>query len=170
MRSAHWDDECTVWRVITADGEELVADLLIAAQGMFNELNRPPIPGLDDFPGTQFHSARWRHDHDLTGETVAVIGTAASTVQFLPVIAQQAGRLHVFQRSPQWVLPKDDTPFTEEELHAFRTDPMAARLRRWEIWRFLEASCLLQPGPAGGGGRRAVPTWPTWPTPMSGPS
>jgi cation diffusion facilitator CzcD-associated flavoprotein CzcO len=138
VRSAHWDDECTVWRVITDDGDELVADAVVSAMGMFNELNRPQIPGLDEFPGTLFHSARWRHDHDLSGETVAVIGTAASTVQFLPVIAERAGRLHVFQRSPQWVLPKEDTPFTEEELAAFRADPMAARLRRWEIWRFLE--------------------------------
>ena len=117
------------------DGEELVADVVVSGMGMFNELNRPADPRPRRLPGHSFHSARWDHDHDLTGEAVAVIGSAASAVQFVPEIAQQAGRLHVFQRSPQWVLPKDDTPFTEEELHAFRTDPMAARLRRWEIWR-----------------------------------
>ncbi len=138
VRSAHWDDEVMVWRVITDKGEELVADVVVSGMGMFNELNRPEIPGLDTFPGTVFHSARWDHGHDLTGEAVAVVGSAASAVQFVPEIAKQVSQLHIFQRSPQWVLPKDDTPFTDEELVAFRADPMAARLRRWEIWRTLE--------------------------------
>ncbi len=138
VRSAHWDDECMVWRVITDAGDELVADVVVSGMGMFNGLNWPDIPGLDTFGGTVFHSARWDHDHDLTGEAVAVIGSAASAVQFVPEIAPRTGSLHVFQRSPQWVLPKDDSPFSDEELAAFRADPMAARLRRWEIWRTLD--------------------------------
>src|SRR4029453_10930770 len=102
-----------VWRVITDHDEELVADVVVSGMGMFNELNRPDIPGLDTFPGTAFNAAGWDHSRDLTGEAVAVIGSAASAVQFVPEIAKQVSQLHIFQRSPQWVLPKDDTPFTE---------------------------------------------------------
>jgi cation diffusion facilitator CzcD-associated flavoprotein CzcO len=138
VRGAYWDDECTVWRLVTDDGDELVVDAVVAALGMFNDLNWPDIDGLDSFGGTLFHSARWDHGHDLTGERVAVIGSAASAVQFVPEIARQVQQLHVFQRSPQWVLPKADDPFSEEDLEAFRTDPVAARRRRWEIWRALE--------------------------------
>ena len=138
VRGAYWDDECMVWRVITTGGDEIVADAVVSAVGMFNGLNIPDIPGLDSFGGTLFHSGRWRHDHDLTGETVAVIGSAASAVQFVPEIAAKVGQLHVFQRSPQWVLPKVDTPLTEDELNRFRADPIAARQKRWEIWRELE--------------------------------
>jgi cyclohexanone monooxygenase len=95
---------------------------------------------LDSFGGTIFHSARWDRSHDLTGERVAVIGSAASAVQFVPEIAQQAGQLHVFQRTANWVLPKDDTPFTPEQLEHFRTDPLAVRQHRWEIFRRVESA------------------------------
>lgn len=136
--AAHWDEECTVWRLITEKGEEIIADAVVAALGMFNELNWPDIPGRDEFEGTSFHSARWDHAHDLTGEKVGVIGSAASAVQFVPEIAKVAGQLHVFQRTPNWVLPKEDKPFTPEELERFRNDPMAAREYRWSIFRELE--------------------------------
>jgi cation diffusion facilitator CzcD-associated flavoprotein CzcO len=138
VRGAYWDEECVVWRVVTAQGDEIVADAVVSAVGMFNGLNIPDIPGLDSFGGTLFHSGRWRADHDLSGETVAVIGSAASAVQFVPEIAAEVGQLHVFQRSPQWVLPKVDTPLSAGELERFRADPIVARQRRWEIWRQLE--------------------------------
>lgn len=138
VRGAHWDDERLTWTVVTAAGERIEADVVVSAVGMFNGLNIPDIDGLDRFGGTLFHSARWRHDHDLAGEAVAVVGSAASAVQFVPEIAPQVCRLHVFQRSPQWVLPKADAPLTEEELEHLRTDPVAARQRREEIWRQLE--------------------------------
>jgi cation diffusion facilitator CzcD-associated flavoprotein CzcO len=138
VTGAYWDDECTVWRVVTDGSEEIEADIVISALGMFNDLNHPDIAGLDAFEGTTFHSARWRHDHDLTDERIAVIGTAASAVQFLPTVARRAGQLHVFQRSANWVLPKVDDPFTAEEIEHFRTDPVAARRQRWEVWRRVE--------------------------------
>ncbi|HEV8298783.1 MAG TPA: NAD(P)/FAD-dependent oxidoreductase [Acidimicrobiales bacterium] len=138
VTSAYWDDECTLWRVVTDQGDEIEADVLISALGMFNDLNLPDIEGLDSFRGTTFHSARWPHDHDLSGERIAVIGTAASAVQFLPTVASQAGQLHVFQRSANWVLPKVDDPFTPEQLDQFRIDPIAARELRWEVWRRVE--------------------------------
>ena len=138
VTGAHWDDECTLWRLITDTGEEIEADIVISALGMFNDLNYPDIPGLDTFSGTKFHSARWDHDHDLNGERVAVIGTAASAVQFLPTVASKAGQLFVFQRSANWVLPKVDETFTAEQLESFRTDPIAARQQRWDVWRRVE--------------------------------
>jgi cation diffusion facilitator CzcD-associated flavoprotein CzcO len=139
VRRAAWDEARAVWRLETAGGEAFEADVVVSAIGMFNELHEPEIPGLDAFRGTRFHSARWNHAHDLSGEAVAVIGSAASAVQFVPEIAKRAGRLHVFQRSANWVLPKDDTPFTPEQLERFATDPSAARERREQIRQRIES-------------------------------
>ncbi len=133
----YWDDECLVWRVLTERGEELEADVVVSAIGMFNELQWPQIPGLDSFAGTVFHSARWRHDHDLTGRKVAVIGSAASAVQFVPEIAPRTAELHVYQRTANWVLPKDDTPFDDDALAELVANPIAVRRRRWKLWREL---------------------------------
>ena len=138
VRGAHWNDERKVWQVVT-DGETFEAEVLAGAVGMFAEPNWPDIPGLDTFAGTVFHSARWDHDHDLTGETVAVIGSAASAVQFVPTVAAQAGRLHHFQRSPQWVLPKFEGAYDEQQREVFRTDPTAAPTRRQELFELVES-------------------------------
>ena len=85
-----------------------------------------------------FHSARWDYDHDLAGERVGVIGSAASAVQFVPEIAKQAGQLHLFQRTANWVLPKDDDPYDAETLEQFRQDPSLVREHRMKIWRDVE--------------------------------
>jgi cation diffusion facilitator CzcD-associated flavoprotein CzcO len=138
VTAARWDDDAAVWRVETDDGEVTSVDVLISAMGMFNDLNWPDIPGLDGFGGTAFHSARWDQGHDLMGERVAVIGSAASAVQLAPEIAKVVGRLFIFQRSPEWVAPKEDTPFTPEQLHAFRTDPAAAQAERDKIWGWVD--------------------------------
>ncbi|MFI5041946.1 MAG: flavin-containing monooxygenase [Acidimicrobiales bacterium] len=140
VSSARWDDAAAAWRVTTDDGRVATVDVLVSAIGLFNELNWPDIPGLDTFAGTLFHSARWDHGHDLAGERVAVIGSAASAVQFVPEIAKVVGQLHVFQRSPQWVAPKDDTPFTTEQLEQFRTDPASAQAERDKIWTWVDAA------------------------------
>ena len=135
VQGLYWDDECLVWRVLTDGGEELEADAVISAIGMFNELSWPQLPGLEDFEGTLFHSARWRHDHDLTGRRVAVIGSAASAVQFVPEIAPSTSALHVFQRTANWVLPKEDTPFDPETLAELQANPISVRRRRLKLWR-----------------------------------
>ena len=109
-------------------------DVVVAGLGMFNELNWPDIAGLDSFGGTQFHSARWDWDHDLAGERVGVIGSAASAVQFIPEIAPARGHLTVFQRAANWVLPKEDTPWTEEQLEHFRTHPEEVEASRQAIF------------------------------------
>jgi cation diffusion facilitator CzcD-associated flavoprotein CzcO len=138
VHGARWQAETARWRVATSAGD-IDAAVLVGAVGMFGDLNWPDVPGLDSFQGTLFHSARWNHDHDLTGERVAVIGTAASAVQFLPVIAPQTGALHVFQRQAQWVLPKVDPPFSDEDIARFRSDPTAAAALRREIFDRIES-------------------------------
>jgi cation diffusion facilitator CzcD-associated flavoprotein CzcO len=140
VTDARWDEEGLAWRVATDDGQETTVDVLVSAMGLFNELNWPTIPGLDDFGGTVFHSARWDHGHDLAGERVAVIGSAASAVQLAPEIAKVVGQLYVFQRSPEWVAPKEDTPFSPEQLHAFQTDPAAAQAERDKIWGWVDVA------------------------------
>ena len=140
VAAARWDDAGGVWHVTTEDGQVTVVDVLVSALGMFNEVAWPDISGLADFAGVTFHSARWNHGHDLTGERVAVIGSAASAVQLVPEVAKSAGRLHLFQRSPNWVAPKDDTPFTAEQLEQFRTDPAAGRAERDKIWAWVDVA------------------------------
>jgi len=110
--SAAWDEDALRWsvRVRTADGgeETLVADAVISAVGQLNRPKMPDIPGLDDFAGPSWHSARWRHDVPLAGKRVVVVGTGASAMQFIPEIAPEAGELVVLQRTPAWLGPTPD--------------------------------------------------------------
>ena len=138
VERAEWVETECLWRVTTESGDTYQAPFLLSAIGMFNELNYPDIPGLDRFEGTTFHSARWRHDHDLTGRRVAVIGSAASAVQFVPEIAKQAGQLSLYQRTANWVQPKEDIPFSNEQLALFRDDPEALSQLRDEIFQGIE--------------------------------
>ena len=139
LRSARWDDAESVWQLSTDTGEELTADVVVSALGMFNELHWPEIAGMDEFEGKIFHSARWDHAHDLSGETVGVIGSAASAVQFVPEIAKEVGQLYLYQRTANWVLPKEDDPFTPEQLERFRADPQLGHERRSKIYRWIDA-------------------------------
>ena len=123
VERATWDDASATWELSLADGTGLTADIVVSAIGMFNGLTWPSIDGLESFAGTMFHSAQWDWDHDLTGERVAVIGSAASAVQFIPEIVKTAGMVHLYQRTANWVTPKADTPYTEEQLESFRNDP-----------------------------------------------
>ena len=109
-------------------GETVEADFVVSGVGMFGDLVYPQIEGLDSFAGTSFHSADWNWDHDLTGETVGVIGSAASAIQFVPEIVKQAGQVHLFQRSANWVLPRKTTPIRRSS--AKSSAPIRARARR----------------------------------------
>jgi cation diffusion facilitator CzcD-associated flavoprotein CzcO len=114
VASAHFDAAAALWRIETAGGERFAAPILISAVGLFNRLKIPDLPGRADFAGAQFHSAQWNHDFALAGKNVAVIGNGASAVQFVPKIAPQVARLFLFQRTPQYVLPKAIFPGTGE--------------------------------------------------------
>lgn len=108
VTAARYDESAEAWTLTTSDGDEHVARVLVSGVGQLNRPRYPDVPGLRTFTGTSFHSARWRHDHDLTGRRVAVIGTGPSAVQFVPEVARQAAKLYVFQRSANWVIPKPD--------------------------------------------------------------
>ena len=140
VTAARWSDEAAAWRLTTDGGEDMVVDVLVAAQGMFNELNWPDIPGLNDFAGTLFHASRWREDHDLAGRRVAVIGTAAAAVQFVPEIAPKVEQLFVYQRSPNWVLPKEDPVVTDMDRERLARDPVAHDALRREFHDALEGA------------------------------
>jgi cation diffusion facilitator CzcD-associated flavoprotein CzcO len=137
VRSTRWDDVRQVWHVAT-DDDDLEADVLVGAVGMFNEPSWPDIAGLDTFAGTTFHSARWDHDHDLAGERVAVIGSGASAVQLIPSVAAQAAQLFLFQRQPQWVSPKIDPAYEPDQLAQFRADPSSVEALRTQIFERID--------------------------------
>ena len=105
--AAAWDDDAQRWRLATAHGL-FTADVLVGAVGALSDPSVPALPGLETFAGQTFHSARWNHDHDLTGRRVAVIGTGASAIQFVPHVQPKASVLKVFQRTAPWIVPRSD--------------------------------------------------------------
>ena len=107
LKEADWDEASHRWHLVTSQGE-WTADILIGAMGALSEPSYPKLPGLDRFQGPTFHSARWDHDLDLAGRRVAVIGTGASAIQFVPEIQPSVERLTLFQRTPAWVMPRRD--------------------------------------------------------------
>ena len=137
VTGAEWSDERGEWSVTTTTGDTLAADVIISAQGMFGEIKWPDIDGLDTFGGRLVHTGNWPKDLDVTGARVALIGSAASAVQSLPEIAKIASQLHSFQRSPQWVLPKEDFPHPPELLDSFRNDPAALQAHRDTIMTYI---------------------------------
>ena len=126
LLGAQWDEGARRWRVETTAGE-LTARFVVAAAGPWNEPKIPDLPGLADFPGEVWHSARWDHDFDLAGKRVAVIGTGASAVQFVPEIQPQVADLHLFQRTAHWVLPKIDHRVPAAEKWVKRNVPLFER-------------------------------------------
>ncbi len=144
VASLRWREEDARWEVGTEGGAELEAQVVVSAIGMFNDIVWPDIPGLHDFEGTYFHSARWNHDHDLHGKRVGVVGIAASAIQFVPEIAPVVSQLHLYQRTANWVVPKPNTPYTEEELDAFRRDPSKVARSREEIYDTWNTLCTFK--------------------------
>lgn len=129
VSDASWDDETQLWTVVTPNGT-WTAQFLIGALGPFSEPAVPSLPGLNTFEGTVFHSTTWNHEHDLSGDKVAVIGTGASAVQFIPRVQPQAARLTVFQRTPTWILPHPDRPLGTKARGMFRKAPLTQRMMR----------------------------------------
>jgi cation diffusion facilitator CzcD-associated flavoprotein CzcO len=134
VAGADFDEGSGRWRIRIAGGEELEADFLVSATGQLSRPSYPDIPGLDDFEGPAFHSARWDHDVDLSGRRVAVVGVGASAIQFVPEIAREAGELVIFQRSPNWVIPKPDRPYRRWQQRLFRRLPWIQSASRIWVW------------------------------------
>ena len=141
VESASWDAEARRWRLETSSGP-LSARVLVAGAGPLHEPKLPAIPGLADFEGTLFHSATWDHDHELDGERVAVIGTGASSIQFVPQIQPRVSKLHLFQRTAPWVMPRRDRRLTRLERAAYRRFPALQRLVRSSIYWAREAIAI----------------------------
>jgi len=141
IRSATWDDDAQRWRLETKHGV-YTADAFVAAVGGLSEPAIPPLPGLESFTGTTFHSARWNHDHDLAGKRVAVIGTGASAIQFVPEIQPKVSALKIFQRTPPWIVPRRDRALTERERRTLRRSNVAQWLLRTRIYALREVMAL----------------------------
>jgi cation diffusion facilitator CzcD-associated flavoprotein CzcO len=145
--AATWDDGDATWDLELADGEHVTADVVVSGLGQLNRPNIPDIAGLDRFAGTVFHSARWDHDHDLTGERVAVIGIGASAIQFVPQVAKQAAQLTLFQRSVNYVAPKPDRRYKPWERWLLGHVDVLRRAYRASIyWRFEARFALMRKG------------------------
>ena len=141
--TARWIDSSNTWELSLDDGTAVESDILISAVGMFTELQYPDIPGIDAFQGTMFHTGAWKDGHDLSGERVAVIGSAASAVQTIPEIVDAVAHLTVYQRRPQWVIPKEDDAFSQEQLAEFIESDVAVPSRRAKIREGLEGFITL---------------------------
>src|SRR5690606_38380744 len=115
----------------------------LSAAGIFAEAKYPDLPGRDSFTGTAFHSLHWDHDHDLTGERVAVIGTGASAVQFIPEIQPRVAALTVFQRSAPWIVPRVDRPTLGLDRRLLRRIPLAQKAVRGTWYGLIESFGLV---------------------------
>jgi cation diffusion facilitator CzcD-associated flavoprotein CzcO len=136
VKSARFDQSRSQWQVELADGSSIQSDFLVTGVGQLHRPATPDLAGRGDFAGPQFHSARWDHSVDLTGKRVAVIGNAASAVQFVPQIAPLAERLTVFQRSANWLLPRKDRLYSPRLHRTMKRWPWLAKLRHDWQWFF----------------------------------
>ncbi len=165
VTAARWDEDAQLWRIETRPGpmntsgagagngsdpappRELTAEILIAGPGPLAEPKLPEIDGIESFEGRMFHSAQWNHEHSLLGKRVGVIGTGASSIQFVPHIQPEVAKLDVFQRTPPWVVPHRDRPTTRAERLLYKAFPPAQRLVRALIYgsRELFVPTLMHP-------------------------
>ncbi len=138
VASADFDERSALWQLTLDDGERLHANAVVSAVGQLNRPARPDIAGRDDFGGPSWHSARWDHGVDLTGKRVAVVGTGASAIQFVPEIAKIAAHVDVYQRTPPYVLPKFDRPYRHAEHVLDDWLPVARKADRLRIFLYGE--------------------------------
>jgi len=136
FQEAIWDESEGVWNVTVGDGLQIRARVLVSGMGALHVPRYPELPGLDRFSGPKFHSSAWDYSVDLDGKNVAVVGTGASAIQFVPQIAPRVGKLHLFQRTPPWIVPRLDFAFSEKWKRRFRNIPITRwALRQYIFWR-----------------------------------
>lgn len=140
-----WSEQQKHWDIELADGRSLVADAVVSAVGLFGAARYPDIEGIAEFTGELMHTSQWDAGVDLTGKRVAVVGTGASGVQVIPEVATIAEQLTVFQRTPPWMVPKEDRPYSPDELTRFRRIPWAALRERWRLWKLQHDNTALTP-------------------------
>lgn len=133
LLDATWNEDDQRWHITTVQGQ-LLANILILGNGPLSELSLPAIPGIASFEGVLFHSSRWRHDYDLTGKRIAVIGTGASAIQFVPRIQPKVAQLFLFQRTPPWIVPRLDHPIPHWQRIMYSLLPITQRIVRTIIY------------------------------------
>ncbi len=143
VEGARFSEDSGTWTVRLVDGTEHVSDVVVTAVGQLSRPAYPKIPGIDSFAGALFHSADWDHDYSLAGRKVAVIGTGASAIQFVPQIQPEVAELRLFQRSPAHVLPKPDYPYSRLATAALRRVPGLHTLSRWATYWQMEPRSAL---------------------------
>jgi cation diffusion facilitator CzcD-associated flavoprotein CzcO len=137
VQSATFDEETGRWTLQTSAGP-FEADVVITGCGQLSVPSIPPLPGLDEFEGPAFHTARWQHEVDVTGKRVAVIGTGCSAIQTVPSIQSQVAHVDVYQRSPGWTFPKMDYAYSERAKRLFRRFPILMRIDRVVTLAFMD--------------------------------
>jgi cation diffusion facilitator CzcD-associated flavoprotein CzcO len=139
VTSCAWDQSSCRWRVQTASGATHEADALVLATGQLHQPARPAIEGVEAFAGHSFHSAEWDHEYALSGKRVAVVGTGASAVQFIPEIAAEVKYLTVFQRTGNWFLPRKNRRYPAIVKAAIQHVPGVQAFRRNFMFQYCEA-------------------------------
>ncbi len=130
VESCAFDEDTNVWSVTTSDGKTVAARFVVLATGCLSNARKPDIKGLDSFSGPVYHTGNWPHEQvDFTGLRVGIIGTGSSAIQSIPVIAEQAKHLIVFQRTPNYSIPAQNAPLTDEERRSFQDN--YAEIRRF---------------------------------------
>jgi cyclohexanone monooxygenase len=134
VASAVWDAKAGCWALTTTTGEVYTFDVVVSAVGLFTRPVMPDLVEEEPFTGTVMHSARWDHSVNLAGARVAVLGTGSTASQVLPELAAVADKVYSIQRSPTWILPKPDRPYTEREKWLFAHVPLAKKFYRTRLW------------------------------------
>ena len=142
IRTLHWQEEQQHWLLTAADGRQFSARYVVSGMGALSIPSIPELPGLASFKGERFHSQDWNHDYDLRGKRVAVIGTGASAIQFVPQIQREVAQLDLYQRTPPWIMPKPDRDISAAEQRRFARWPWLQKLWRGGLYSLLESRVL----------------------------
>jgi len=142
VKKAIYDEQNKLWRLETAAGKTITSRMVVSGMGGLSTAAYPNIKGLNTFKGKTFHSQDWDHDYPLTGKRVAVIGTGASAIQFVPQIVPQVAHLDLYQRTPPWIMPKPDREITSAERTLFKYVPKSQEAIRNAIYLQLESRVL----------------------------
>ncbi|HME21591.1 MAG TPA: alpha/beta hydrolase fold domain-containing protein [Acetobacteraceae bacterium] len=142
VSEAVFDETDAMWVVTLTDGSVLRARTVVAATGQLSRPVYPRLPGIETFEGKAFHSAHWDHEYELAGKRVAVVGTGASAIQFVPPVAETAAQLKVFQRSAPYIIPRPDHPYPAWRRALFRALPWTMKLERAKIYVHYESRAI----------------------------
>jgi cation diffusion facilitator CzcD-associated flavoprotein CzcO len=142
LTGMRWDDARQLWRISAKDGKRYTASIVVSGMGGLAIPAYPNLNGLENFQGKMFHSQQWDHDYDLKGKRVAVIGTGASAIQFVPHVQKQAAKMDLYQRTAPWIMSKPDRAMTWVEKNLFQRFPAAQRALRDGIYWALESRVL----------------------------